>query len=74
MFLKYFKRGGKNSNMFCSKFTRVKPKPNMFLMTLMHFLDKQEVYATKMQMKKGNYEQGKWLIIHIMKKLLSSGS
>lgn len=43
-------------------------------MTLMHFLDKQEVYATKMQMKKENYEQGKWLIIEIMKKLLSSGS
>lgn len=60
--------------MFCSKFTRDKPKLNMFLMTLMHFLDKQEVYVTKMQMKKENYEQGKWLIIDIMKKLLSSGS
>lgn len=44
--------------MFCSKFTRVKPKPDD---SYAFFLDKQEVYAKKIQMKKENYEQGKWL-------------
>lgn len=37
------------------------------------FFDKQEAYATKMQMEKENYEQGKKLIIGIRGILLSSG-
>lgn len=59
--LKIVEEGGKNSNIFCSNFTRVKCKSKVFLMTFVHFSDKKHM-PQKMQMEKENYEQGEKLI------------